>query len=73
MNSLSTSHDSSNAPSTSSGTQSPPATVSADAVDHGSADANGSASSYEAQNPLWVIAAAMAIFFVVAAAVLAAG
>jgi hypothetical protein len=57
----------------SSGTQTPAAPVSADALDRASANANGPASSHDAQNPLWVIAAAMALFFAVAAALLAAG
>jgi hypothetical protein len=69
MNSLSTGHDSSDAPSTSSGAQTPPAAVSAGAF----ANADASASSDGEQNPLWLIVGAMAIFFVVAAAVLAAG
>jgi hypothetical protein len=73
MNSLSTGRDSSDAPSTNSGIQSPPAPASADALDRVSANANSSASSHDAQNPLWVIAGAMALFFAVAAAFLAAG
>jgi hypothetical protein len=66
MNSLSTGHDSSDAPA-SSGTQASPA-----AVDPASANADASASSHDEQNPLWLIAAAMALFFAVAAAFLVA-
>jgi hypothetical protein len=73
MYTLSTGHDSSDSSSTGSATQTPPAPASADAADRASANANGPASSHEAQNPLWVIAAAMALFFAVAAALLAAG
>jgi hypothetical protein len=58
MNSLSTSHDSYDAP---------PA-----AVDPASANADA-ASSHDEQNPLWLIAAGMALFFAVAAAFLTAG
>jgi hypothetical protein len=51
----------------------PPASISADAPDQASANANGSAPSQDNRNPLWIITAAMAIFFAVAAAFLAAG
>ena len=66
MNSLSTGHDSSGAP-TSSGAKTPPA------ADPASENVDTSASSREEQNPLWLIAGAMALFFAVAAAFLAAG
>jgi len=68
MNSLSTGYDSSDAQPTSSGAQ----TLRA-AVEPASTNADASASSHDEQNPLWVIAAAMALFFAVAAALLAAG
>jgi hypothetical protein len=58
MNSLPIGHDSFDAPSTSSGAQ------PAQAADE---------SSHHELNPLWAIAAAMAFFFAVAAAFLAAG
>jgi hypothetical protein len=58
MNSASTDHDSADATSTSAGPQ---------------ADADAPASSHDDQNPLWLITAAMAIFFIAAAAILAAG
>jgi hypothetical protein len=67
MNSLSTSNDVSQAPSTSPEAETPPA-----AVDRASAKADASAASHE-QNPLWLIAGAMALFFAVAAAFLVAG
>ncbi|HEY3654168.1 MAG TPA: hypothetical protein VGL34_04205 [Steroidobacteraceae bacterium] len=67
MNSLSTSDDSSHAPSTSTEAQNPPA------ADPASENVDTSASSREEQNPLWLIAGAMALFFAVAAAFLAAG
>jgi hypothetical protein len=73
MNSLSTGHDSFDVPSTSSGAQAPPAAVSADADARAPANAGASASSNSEQNPLWIIVGAMAIFFAVAAAALAAG
>jgi hypothetical protein len=66
MNSLSTSNDSSHA-STSTASQNPPA------ADPASENVDTSASSREEQNPLWLIAGAMALFFAVAAAFLAAG
>jgi hypothetical protein len=59
MNSLSTGQDSSDAP---------PAEV-----DPASANTDASASSQDEQNPLWLIAAGMALFFAVSAAFLAAG
>jgi hypothetical protein len=59
VNSLSTGHDSSDVPQA--------------AVDPASANPGASASSHDDQNPLWLLAAAMAIFFAVAAAFLAAG
>jgi hypothetical protein len=59
VNSLSTGHDSSDVPQA--------------VVDPASAKADASASSHDDQNPLWLLAAAMAIFFAVAAAFLAAG
>jgi hypothetical protein len=58
MNSPSTDHDSADATSTSAEPQ---------------ADADAPASSHDDQNPLWLITAAMAIFFIAAAAILAAG
>jgi hypothetical protein len=61
MNSQSTGHDSSDAPSTSSGAQTPPAAVSADAVARAFANADASASSNGEQNSLWPIVGAMAI------------
>lgn len=68
MNSLATGPDSIDAPSTSAGAEPPLA-----AVDPVSASADASASSRQEPNPLWSIAAAMAFFFAVAAAFLAAG
>jgi hypothetical protein len=68
MNSLSTGHDSSDAPA-SSGAQASPAAVDPASAN---ADADASASSHDEQNPLWLIAAAMALFFAVAAASLVA-
>ena len=59
MNSLSTGHDSSDAPRA--------------AVEPASANADALASSHDEQNPLWLIAAGMALFFAVAAAFLTAG
>ena len=44
-----------------------------DATVRASAGGDAPASSHDDLNPLWLIAAAMAIFFVVAAAILAAG
>jgi hypothetical protein len=67
MNSLSTGHASSDAASTSSGAEAPPA------ADPASENVDTSASSHEEQNPLWLIAGAMALFFAVAAAFLVAG
>ena len=58
MNSLSTGRDSSDAPQA--------------AVDPTSANADASASSHDEQNPLWLIAAGMALFFAVAGAFLTA-
>jgi hypothetical protein len=65
MSSLAPGHDLSNAPPTSSGPQAPRAVV-----DSANAHADTSGSSHD-QNPLWLIAGAMALFFVVAAAFLA--
>ena len=73
MNSLSTGHDSADASSTNAGPQTSPAPVSADAAPGASADGEAPASSHDDQNPLWLITAAMAIFFTAAAAILAAG
>jgi hypothetical protein len=67
MNSPSTSNDSSHDPSTGSEAQAPPA------ADPGSENVDTSASSRGEQNPLWLIAGAMALFFAVAAAFLVAG
>jgi hypothetical protein len=66
MNSFSTGHDSSDPPQRGAGAQNPQATVDPASV-------NTSASSHDEQNPLWLIAGAMVLFFVVAAAFLAAG
>jgi hypothetical protein len=71
MNSLSTGHASS--PPTSSGAETLAAAVPTDAVDRASANADTSASFHDEKDPLWLIAAAMAVFFAVAAAFLAAG
>ena len=57
MNSRSTGPDSADATSTSAGPQTSPVPVS----------------SHDDQNPLWLITAAMVIFFIAAAAILAAG
>jgi hypothetical protein len=57
MNSRSTGPESADATSTSDGPQASPVPVS----------------SHDDQNPLWLITAAMAVFFTVAAAILAAG
>ena len=73
MNSLSTDHDSADTTSTSAGPQTSPTRVSADAAARASADGDTPASSHDDQNPLWLITAAMAIFFTAAAAILAAG
>jgi len=72
MNSLSTGHDSADATSTSSARQTAPVAVSADPAARASADGDPPASSHDDRNPLWLITAAMAIFFTVAAATLAA-
>jgi hypothetical protein len=73
MNSLSTGHDSADATSTSSAPQTAPVPVSADPAARASADGDPPAPSHEDQNPLWLITAAMAVFFIAAAAILAAG
>ena len=69
MNSPSTGLDSADAPSTSRLPQTSPAPVSAVARP----SANADASSNDQQNPLWLIVAAMAVFFTAAAAILATG
>ena len=73
MNSLSTGHDSADPTSTSSALQTAPVPDSADPTARASADGDAPASSHDDQNPLWLITAAMAIFFTAAAAILAAG
>jgi hypothetical protein len=74
MNSLSIGHDTTDPMLTSAGPpRASPVPVSADATARASAGGDAPASSRDDQNPLWLIAAAMAIFFVVAAAILAAG
>jgi hypothetical protein len=73
MNSLSIGHDTTDPVSTSAGPPASPEPVSADAAAPASAAGDAPASSQGDQNPLWLITAAMAIFFVAAAAILAAG
>jgi hypothetical protein len=62
-----------NSLSTGSWAKTPPAAVPTDVLDRASANADTSASFHDDKNPLWLIAAAMALFFAVAAAFLAAG
>ena len=73
MNSLSTGPYSADATPTSAGPQTSPVPVSADAAARASADGDAPAPSRDDPNPLWLITAAMAIFFTAAAAILAAG
>ena len=73
MNSQSTGHDSADASSKNAGPQTSPAPVSADAAGRPPADGDAPASSHDDQNPLWLITAAMAVFFIAAAAILTAG
>lgn len=70
MTSRSTVHDFSDGLPTGSGAQTPRA-----AADSASAnvDPDTSASRHDEQNPLWLIAGAMALFFAVAAAFMASG
>jgi hypothetical protein len=74
MNSPSIGHETADPVLTSAGPpRASPVPVSTDATARASTGGDAPASSQDDQNPLWLIAAAMAIFFVVAAAVMAAG
>jgi hypothetical protein len=74
MNSPSIGHETADPVLTSAGPpRASPVPVSTDATARASTGGDAPASSQDDQNPLWLIAAATAIFFVVAAAVMAAG